>query len=177
MKTADSLYNKMGEYIKFKKALALLGTAAMIAVPSVASAASSISSPSSPVVLQGPASLGSDYCELTLTVALAAGGTSGTVVSGTNTPSPSGNCVNIYLTGGAFTVSDYGASGDGTALANVSNLQINGGYCNTGAFTGLLENISSTEIALYIAPGTMTACGPISADIVSTSPSPVQVVD
>lgn len=160
----------------FKNVLALLGTVAMVAVPTVASAAN-ISSPSSTVVLQGPASLGSDYCNLTLTVSLASGGTSGTVSSGTNTPGPSANCVNIFLTGGAFTVTDNGTPGDGIVVANVSNLQINGGYCNTGAFTGYLENISSTEIALYIPPSTATACGPISADIASTSPSPVQVVD
>lgn len=157
----------------FKLAMALLGSAAVLATP-VAASAQHISSPTSTLVLKGPASLGTDDCELTLTVNLTEKGghtspplwDSGTVVSGTNTPNPSPNCPGITLTGGDFDVTSSGVQ--------VNNLVINGA-CNTGPFTGTITNLTG-KIELDVPPGTTTPCGPIEALLESISPSGVQLV-
>lgn len=169
----------------FKLAMALLGSAAVLATP-VAASAQHISSPNgSTLTLQGPASLGANQCLLTLVVALTEKGghtspplyDSGTVTSGTNVPNPSPACVAISLVGGDFDLSNYGINGPGTAQVDVNNLVINaGGLCNTGPFTGYVANLGTTQIELDVPPGTATPCGPIGAAIVSTNPTPVQVV-
>lgn len=167
----------------FKFALALMGSAAVLATP-VAASAAHISSPSSSLVLQGPASLGSSLCSLTLNVTLTENGghtspplyDSGIITSGTNTPAPSVTCLGITVTGGDVSISNYGVSGPGTADITINTLNINGTPCLSAPLTGAtVSNLGTAQVQVTV-PTSITSCGPIAAALTSISPTPVQVV-
>lgn len=160
----------------FKLAMALLGSAAVLAMPTTASA-QRIASPAGPAItLTGDAFLNSNQCTLTLNATLGATNpyTGGSALNGTNVPNPAPICNVISITNGAFTLSNYSA---GSANVNVSSLTINvaGTPCTTGPFTARASNISPTRIELVLTP-TLTSCGLIEAYLETAPTGNYQVV-